>query len=194
MLCATLLWSCSSSKKSVLRMEPVGLFAKHTKSVTCQKGVIWRPIVTTKPVSLFKPRTGYFLTCWLLLKSSVKIHYCALRFKRHTSWNTCTITHSDLRPSYQHNLFGRLMIYPRHYYTVTAPSIFTLLVWVCSMQILMRYETAYSNTWRDWPGMPSIKKRREQQHTEEMVLSGQKWYKLQILRDGLDPRNPILQY
>jgi len=140
------------------------------QSFTSQQTVIWRHTVTAKLVSLFKPRIENVLTYWLLLNSSVKIHYYAVTFKLQTSWNTFTITHPQLRPSYQHNSFGKLMIHTRHYYTVTAPSIFTLLVWVCSMQILMRYETAYSNTWRDWPGMPNIKKRREQHHTEEMVL------------------------
>jgi hypothetical protein len=41
--------------------------------------------------------------------------------------------------------------------------------------------------------MSSIKKRREQNHIEEIVLSEQKWFKLQRLRDGFSPRNPILQ-
>jgi hypothetical protein len=41
--------------------------------------------------------------------------------------------------------------------------------------------------------MSSIQKRKEQNHIQETVLSEQKWFKLQILRDGFFSRSPVFQ-
>ena len=128
----------------------------------------------------------------IALNSSAKIPLCS--YVQAPNKLEYILNHiSDLRLSYQHNLFGPLVIHTSHYYTVTAPSIFTLLVWACSMQICMIYEAVFSSMWREWAGMSSIQKRKEQNHIQETVLSEQEWFKLQILRDGFFSRSPVFQ-